>query len=573
MADVAGYSRLMGEDDAATLATLTTHRELFDEAVTQQGGRIVNAAGDSILAEFGSAVTAVQCAIDVQRRLAEANGSLAEMRRLEFRVGVHVGDVLVSDGDLYGDGVNIAARLQVLARPGGICVSGPVYDYVRKAVPVAFADLGLKRVKNIDELVRVFALETASGTAASYSAAADAPAAGAKPSIVVLPFDNMSGDLEQTYFSDGITEDIITDLSKISGLFVIARNSAFTYKGRAVKVQEISRELGVRYVLEGGVRKSGSRVRITAQLIDAHTGGHIWADRYDRELTEIFAVQDEVTKKIVDALSLKLSAPERQRVEHRGTGVIDAYDFLLRGRQQMQLFTRATNAEARLMFERAAELDPRFASAFAGIARTHMFDYVNSWSDSADASLRKAYSQAGKAVALDPDNPEAHNVLAGVLHWMKDLDGAIAANERALALDQNFAHAYASLGSAFYYAGQPERSLSFLDQAIRLDPRHPDQFLHFLGLTYFALGRLDDAIAVLNRRLIRNPNTDISRILLASIYGHLGQHEKARQHWDQAMAFNPRYSLEQRRRILPYRDPAEFDRIVDGLRKAGLLPE
>jgi adenylate cyclase len=571
MADVAGYSRLMGEDDAATLATLTAHRGLFDQSVTQHGGRIVNAAGDSILAEFGSAVTAVQCAVDLQRRLMEANSSLAEKRRLEFRLGVHVGDVLVSDGNLYGDGVNIAARLQVLAQPGGICVSSAVYDYVRKVVPVAFTDMGLKRVKNIGEPVRVFALQTSAGAPVVSFSAPDPPAAADKPSIVVLPFDNMSGDLEQTYFSDGITEDIITDLSKISGLFVIARNSAFTYKGRAVKVQEISRELGVRYVLEGGVRKSGSRVRITAQLIDAHTGGHIWADRYDRELTEIFAVQDEVTKKIVDALSLRLSGPERQRVEHRGTGVIDAYDFLLRGRQQMQLFTRATNAEARLMFERAAELDPRFGSAFAGIARTHMFDYVNSWSEAPDASLKQGYAQASKAVALDPDNPEAYTVLGGILHWMKDLEGAIAANERALALDPNFAHAYASLGTAFYYAGQPERSLSFLDQAVRLDPRHPDQFLHFLGLTYFALGRLDDAVAVLNRRLIRNPNTDISRILLASIYGHLGQQETARQHWDQAMAVNPHYSLEQRRRILPYRDPAEFDRIIDGLRKAGLV--
>jgi TolB-like protein/tetratricopeptide (TPR) repeat protein len=382
----------------------------------------------------------------------------------------------------------------------------------------------------------------------------------------------MSGDVEQNYFSDGITEDIITDLSKIAGLFVIARNSAFTYKGRAVKVQDVSRELGVRYVLEGGVRKAGNRVRITTQLIDGQTGGHVWAERYDRELTDIFALQDEVTQKIVGALSLKLARDGRQRIAGRGTEIVGAYDCLLRGRQQMQLFTKEGNTEARLMFEQAIALDPNFATAIAGLAKTHVFDYVNGWSKAPDKSLETAYELANRAVALDDKNPEVHNMLGIVLHWMKDLDRAIAALERALALDPNYAHAYATLGLTLYYAREPERSLHFLERAIRLDPHYPDQFLHFLGLTYFALGRFDEAAAVLERRLIRNPNTDVSRVLLASIYGHLGRYEEARQCWEQALKVNPAYSLEHRRCILPYRDPADFDRIVNGLRKAG-LPE
>ncbi len=568
-ADVVGYSRLMEQDEADTFERLRAHRkELFEPEIAKHRGRIFKLMGDGLLAEFGSVVDAVECAVILQRDMAARNTGIAYDRRIDMRIGINLGDVIVEGDDRHGEGVNIAARLQGLAEPGGICISDQVHAAVSGKLDLSVEDGGEHQVKNIARPVRIWRWHPAGRTAAAGS---DAPLPlPERPSIVILPFDNMSGDVEQTYFSDGITEDIITDLSKIAGLFVIARNSAFTYKGRAVKVQDVSRELGVRYVLEGGVRKAGNRVRITTQLIDGQTGGHVWAERYDRELTDIFALQDEVTQKIVAALSLKLPRDERQRIEGRGTEVVGAYDYLLRGRQQMQLFTKAGNTEARLMFERAITLDPNFATAVAGLAKTHMFDYVNDWSETPDRSLETAYELASRAVALDDKNPEVHNVLGIVLHWMKDLDRAIAALERALALDPNYAHAHASLGYTLYYAREPERSLHFLEQAVRLDPHHPDQFLHFLGLTYFALGRLDEAIAVLERRLIRNPNTDVSRVLLASIYGHVGRHEEARQFWEQALKVNPAYSLEHRRRILPYRDLADFDRIVDGLHKAGL---
>jgi adenylate cyclase len=566
-ADVVGYSRLMEADEADTFERLRTHRtEFFEPAIEKHHGRIFKLMGDGLLVEFASVVDAVECAVALQRGMGERNAGIPADRRIDVRMGLHLGDVIVENDDRHGEGVNLAARLEGLAEPGGICISDQVYAAVAGKLDFSVEDGGEHQVKNIARPVRIWRWHPSRRPAVAGS---DAPLPlPEKPSIVVLPFDNMSGDVEQNYFSDGITEDIITDLSKISGLFVIARNSAFTYKGRAVKVQDVSRELGVRYVLEGGVRKVGNRVRITTQLIDGQTGGHVWAERYDRELTDIFALQDEVTQKIVAALALKLSRDERQRIEGRGTNVVGAYDCLLRGRQQMQLFTKAGNAEARLMFERATALDPDFATALACLAMTHMLDYVNRWSEAPDKSLDTAYELANRAVALDEKNPEAHNVLGIVLNWMKDLDRAIAAFERALALDPNYAHAYASLGHVLYYAGEPERSLRFLEQAVRLDPHHPDHFLHFLGLTYFALGRFDEAIAVLERRLIRSPNTDVSRVLLASIYGHLGRHEEARQSWEQVLKVNPAYSLEHRRRILPYRDPADFDRIVDGLRKA-----
>lgn len=568
-ADVVGYSRLMEADEADTFERLRAHRrELFEPEIAKHHGRIFKLMGDGLLAEFTSVVDAVECAVTLQGGMAERNAEVRADRRIDVRIGLHLGDVIVEGDDRHGEGVNLAARLEGLAEPGGVCISDQVYAAVSGKLDLSAEDGGEHQVRNIVRPVRIWRWHPSGRSTAVRS---NAPLAmPEKPSIVVLPFDNMSGDVEQSYFSDGITEDIITDLSKIAGLFVIARNSAFTYKGRAVKVQDVSRELGVRYVLEGGVRKTGNRVRITTQLIDGQTGGHIWAERYDRELTDIFALQDEVTQKIVAALSLKLPRDEGQRIEGRGTEVVAAYDCLLRGRQQTQLFTKAGNAEARVMFERAVALDPNFATAVAWLAMSHMLDYVNQWSEAPDKSLDTAYELANRAVALDEKNPEAHNVLGIVLHWTKDLDRAIVAYERALALDPNFAHAYASLGLTLYYAREPERGLRFLEQAVRLDPRHPDHFLHFLGLIYFALGRFEEAIAVLERRLIRNPNTDVSRVLLASIYGHLGRHDEARKHWEQALEVNPGYSLEHRRRILPYRDPADFERIVDGLRKAGL---
>ena len=564
-ADVAGYSRLMGDDEEGTLARLSAYREIFDGLIAGHDGRVVGSAGDSILAEFASPVEALRCAVEAQGELGTRNDELPEGRRMRFRIGINLGDVMVKGDDIFGQGVNVAARLDGLARPGGICISGSVYDQVSSTLDLGYEDLGPQSVKNIAEPVRTYRIETA--PAAATEAPMEPPE---KPSIAVLPFENMSGDPEQEYFSDGITEDIITDLSKISALFVIARNSSFTYKGKTATVGQVSRELGVRFVLEGSVRKAANRVRINAQLIDGTTGGHVWAERYDRELEDIFAVQDEVTREIVSALELKLTADEQERLSAKGTDNLDAYDHFLRGRELVWRLTREGTAQARPLLERAIELDPDFAPAFATLAVAHVSDYVNRWSEAPERSLDRAHELAQRAVELDESDPSAHYALGVVLIWIRDHEASIAHSQRALTLDPNFAPAYSSLGNALQYAGRFEEALALFDKALRLDPLYPDIILHFQGHSHFMLGRYKEAAATLRRRLIRNPDSDVSRVLLAACYGHLGRFEEARAEWAEALRVNPDYSLEQKRRILPYKNPADFDRITEGLKKAGL---
>lgn len=405
----------------------------------------------------------------------------------------------------------------------------------------------------------------------------DAERAGAdqlppdKPSIVVLPFDNLSGDPEQQYFSDGIADDITADLSKLSGLLVIARNSALVYRGRAVKVQEVSRELSVRYVLQGSVRKVGSRVRIVIQLIDGQRGAQLWAERYDRELTDIFAVQDEVTTQIVSALAVTLTQGDQRRLQRKDTDNIEAYDHFLRGRQLV--FQRSTMAveEARPLLERAIALDPQFAQAYTMLACTHILDHANGWHDAGGKSLERAREFAQMAVARDGDDPEAHWALGWTLLLGRQHDQAMAEVRMALRCDPNFALAHSLLGQVLYYSGRPAEALRPLATAFRLDPNnHEDPHLHYLAQAYFCMGRYEDAAAVLKRRIVRKPDTDMSRILLASCYGHLGRAEEARSLWQDALRISPGYSLEHRRRVLPYKDPADFEHIVDGLRKVGL---
>ena len=568
-ADVVGYSRLMGADEEATLEMLNAHREVVDGLIADHRGRIFGSAGDSVVAEFASPVEATRCAVAVRRGVEERNAGVPEDRRMRFRIGINLGDIMVEGDNLLGDGVNIAARLEALAEPGGICISGAVFDLVKNRVEHGYDDLGERQVKNIAEPVRVYRVRIEPGADTETTPELALPD---KPSIVVLPFENMSADPEQAYFSDGISEDIITDLSKISGLFVIARNSAFTYKGRAVKVQEVSRELGVRHVLEGSVRKAGNRVRITAQLIDGTTGGHVWAERYDRDLTDIFAVQDEVTHEIVSVLAVKLTRNEKKRIEHKGTDSVEAHDYFLRGREQALRHTKDANAQGRGMLERAIELDPRFVPAIAFLAFAHVEAYINRWSETPDDSLKLADELARRATALDETEPLAHFSLGSVQLWMNRHDQAIAEAETAIALDPNFAMGLLLLGLISNYAGKPEQALEALNKAMRLDPHYPAICLHFVAHAYFYLGRYDDAIAALKRRLIRQPESDISRVLLAAAYGHLGRAEEARAEWAEAMRVNPEYSLEHKKKILPYKDPADFDRIVDGLRQAG-LPE
>ena len=460
-ADVVGYSRLMEADEEATLATLNAYRRFIDERIVDHRGRVFGGAGDSVIAEFASPVEAVRCGVKIQQELATRNAELPEDRRMQFRIGVNLGDVMAEGENLFGDGVNIAARLEQLADPGGIYVSDDIYRQVEGKVDVAFDDLGEQRVKNITKPLRVFRARLGEDMAAGALGSSEPLPLPDKPSIAVLPFTNISGDLEQEYFSDGITEDIITDLSKVSALFVIARNSVFTYKGRAVRVQEVSRDLGVRYVVEGSVRKSGNRVRITAQLIDGMSGGHMWAERYDRDLTDIFALQDEITEKIVAALQVKLTEGEQEQVARRYTENLVAYDYFLRGRADQARATKETNAQAREMFERAIELDPNFAGAYAVLSHTYSRDWSYQWSDDTQA-LERASEAAKKAVTLDDSLPLAHARLAWIYLWRRQHEQAIAEVKRAIFLDPNFAEGYARLGIILTYAGRPGEGIDLV---------------------------------------------------------------------------------------------------------------
>ncbi len=419
-ADMVGYSRLMRADQSGTLARLKALRnEVFDPLVAEFGGRIVKTTGDGFLIEFPSVVDALQSTIEIQRAMASRNVAEPEERRIEFRAGVNLGDIIVDGDDIYGDGVNVAARLEKLAEPGGICISGKVHDEVRDKLETAFADLGEQVVKNIDRAIRVWGWrEDGPEPRDAPAPAGEALALPDKPSIAVLPFENMSGDPEQEYFSDGIAEDIITDLSKISGLFVIARNSAFAYKGQNPDVRQVCRDLGVRYVLEGSVRKAGGRVRINAQLIDGSTGGHLWAERYDRDLEDIFAVQDEVTREIVEALEVELTAGERRRREGRGKVDPEAYDCLVRARTCLFQFSAEGLVESRAMLERAIELDRGFAPAYALLSLVHCMEYANGWNDPGPDHLTRALELAHKARESDEHEPQAYHALALTQMWL-----------------------------------------------------------------------------------------------------------------------------------------------------------
>ena len=570
-ADIAGYSRLVGADEEGTVARLQSHRrELIEPKIAEHQGRLVKTTGDGVLVEFASPVRALRCAIDVQHGMAKRNADIPEGKRIEFRIGINLGDVVVEeDGDIFGDGVNVAARLENIAEPGTVFISRTVRDFVTDAAELALEDLGERELKNIVRPVQVFRI--APPTHVVAAAQAPAPAVPQKPSIAVLPFTNMSGDAEQEYFSDGMTEDLITDLSKVSALFVIARNSSFAYKGRAVKVQEIGRDLGVRFVLEGSIRKSGNRVRIAAQLIDAESGGHLWAERFDRDLTDIFATQDEVVEKIVRALAVTLTHGEEKRLRRRGTENVAAYEAVLRARELLGGATRETVAQARAMYRRAIELDPTYAVPHAGLAATGVSNYVSDWADDPDAELDQAERWARRALELDDSEPFAHMALGHVMLWRRDHDGALAEFRSMIALDPNFAQGYAATGLALMYAGRAAEALEPFALAMRLDPHYPSIVLHYVAQANFSLGNYGTAAKQLTQRIARTPGTDSSRMMLAAGYGHLGRAEEARAIWAELMKVNPEFSLAQRERVLPYKDPRDFARIAEGLAKAGLL--
>jgi adenylate cyclase len=572
-ADIKDYSRLMGEDEVGTLRMLTAYREVTDALILQHRGRIVGTAGDSILAEFASAVDAVQCAVDIQRALKPRNADLPAERRMEFRIGLNVGDVIIEGPQIYGEGVNIAARLEALAEGGGICLSGTVYDQVENKLTLNYEYLGEQTVKNIAKPVRVYRvrIEAKAPTTEQRRGEVISPVLPLpdRPSLAVLPFTNLSGDPEQEYFSDGMTEDLITDLSKLSGLFVIARHSVFTYKGKAVEVAEVSRSLGVRYVMEGSVRKAGNRVRINAQLVDATTGRHLWAERYDRELEDIFALQDEVTQKIVFALKVMLTPEEQVRFRQAPTNNLDAYDSFLRGQAYFWRFTRETHIQARQMFEKAIELDPQYAGAYAVLSGTYFAEWLLQWSQDPQ-TLAQAFALAERAVVLDDSLPLAHTMLGVAYLSQKQHEQAIAEGERAITLGPNYADGYTWLGVIFNFAGRAEEALEAVEKALRLNPHDPFFYLFTLGFTYRMMGRHEEAIATLRRVLIRNPDHLPTHLHVLVAYSESGQKAESQVEAAEILRLSPQFSLERVRQRLPFKNPAELERILDGLRKAGL---
>ena len=574
-ADVVGYSRLIRADEEGTLDRLKALRnKIIDPKVAEHNGRIVKLMGDGMLAEFASVVDAVCAAIEAQRSITEHNAGLPEEKRIEFRVGINLGDVVIDGDDIQGDGVNVAARLEGLADPGGICVSGGVYDQVRDRVDAPFEDMGKQEVKNIDRPMQVWRWAADTPTAAPNSEKKSEPLSlPDKPSIAVLPFDNMSGDPEQEYFSDGITDDIITDLSKVSGLFVIARNSTFVYKGRAVDLKHVARELGVRYVLEGSIRRAGGKVRINAQLIDATSGSHLWAERFDGDLKDIFALQDQITESIVTTLAVTLTRAEQGRAMHKETRILQAYDYVLRGTTYHHRLTREDNVKAKEMFVQAIELDPDYAPAYAGLAWVLVHDSNQGWSTDPKASLELALEHARRAVLLDDGLAKAHMVLGDVFCWMKRHEQAVAEGRRAIALDPSYAEGHMALAYYLVTSGQAEKAVEEAQKALRFNPVYAHQIYYsVLGQSLYMTKQYEAAMAASEQGVSRDPNARGLRIWLAATYAQLGQMDDARRHAKELLRLWPNFSLQRLAKLLPYKSKPDLDHWIDGLRKAG-LPE
>ena len=569
-ADVQGYSRLMGDDEEATIRTLTAYREVMTSLIERHRGRVVDSPGDNLMAEFASAVDAVHGAVAIQQELKTRNADLADQRQMHYRIGINVGDVVVEGERIYGDGVNIAARLESLADGGGIAISEAVHMQVKNKLSFQFAYQGEQGVKNIADPVRVYHVQVQSSEAASTAERrGEVPSPlplPDKPSIAVLPFTNMSNDPEQEYFGDGLTDDIITDLSKISGLFVIARNSVFAYKGQTINIPEVGRALGVSHVLESSVRKAGDRVRINVQLIEAATGGHVWAERYDRELKDIFALQDDVRQKIVRALEVKLTEREQGNVRLIPTGNLEAYDYFLRGLTQTWRFTKDSNRQARQLFAHALELDSDYAAAAAFLGLNGFSEYVY-WNPRPQV-LERAFEFAQRAVALDDTLPEAHSILGMVYASKKQPEQAMAEGERAIDLNPNYADGYVWLGYLLIFAGKPEAALPLVQQAMRLNP-HP-LFLYSAcsGSAYYLLRRYEEAIAAFQSSLALNPNNATAHVYLAVSYLESGRREEVRAGMVAGLRLSPLASPKQMKQRIPYTDQAVSDRVFESMRQA-----
>ena len=617
-ADVKGYSRLMSKDEEATVRTLNAYKEVMTNLIQQYRGRVVDAPGDNVLAEFASVVDAVRCAMEIQKELKARNADLPENRRMEFRIGVNLGDVIEDGEQILGDGVNIAARLESLSEAGGICISGTAFDQVKNKLNLGYKYLGEQTVKNISEPVRVYRVlmepeavgkvigekkakpEKWGWKAIAVVAVVVLVAGGLiwnfylrgpqierarvdrmafplpdKPSIAVLPFTNMSGDPKEDYFCDGITDQIITSLSIIPRLFVIARNSTFVYKGKAVKVQKVAEELGVRYVLEGSVQRSEGRVRILVQLIDAIKGIHLWSERYDRDLKDLFVLQDEIARQIMTALQVKLTEGEYASAIAGSTSNLKALECFWRGEEHIFRFTKEDNAAARQWAQKAVELDPKFSGAWALVGWTYLFDVAFGWSKSPVQSMERALECAQKAIGLNDSCAKAHSLMGYINLLNRRFDEAIENGEKAVRINPNDPIMLNVLAGIMQCNGKFDESIALVKNAMRLCPYYPAYFLRTLSMSYFLAGRYEEALAVGELMLARAQKGEFSPLLahttLAEVYIGLGQEDKARAHAEEVLKINPNFSLaDERKRLYFYRDPSHLERHIDALRKAGL---
>jgi adenylate cyclase len=613
-ADVEGYSRLMGDDEEATVRTITAYREVMTTLIQQHNGKVLDSPGDNLLAEFASVVDAVQGAVAVQKEIKSRNDELPENRRMQFRIGINLGDVIQEEGRIYGDGVNIAARLEGLAETGGVCISKTAFDHIESKLPYGYEFLGDQPVKNIAKPVGAYRVlmepritavgkkeklkrwsagwrrATLAGTGVVLIAIIGLvvwnlhfrpsvePASvekmayplSDKPSIALLPFVNKSGDPKQDYFSDGITEAIITALTQIQNMFVIARNSTFTYKGKNVEIKQVAEELGVRYVLEGSVQKTGDRVRISAQLIDAITGKYLWAERWDRDLADIFALQDEITKKIITSLNVTLLKGEDARTMAQSTDNLEAYLKYLEGAKIHQRHTKDTNLHGRQMLEEAIALDPNFLAAYTQLGITHITDAAYGWAESFDKSIKAAEELAHKALSLDDSHPYGYNLLAIVYLMRKETEKAIALYRKAIALSPNSAAIHAWLGIAFISVeGKAEEAIKEFNIARRLDPFPPNWILTYSAVAYRVNGEYEKAIEILQKVIKRSPDNWLSHFELAACYGLLGREEEAQAAAAEVLRIRPNFTIAKISHI-DYRDKADEERTIEVLRKAGL---
>jgi adenylate cyclase len=574
-ADVAGYSRLTGEDEDSTHRCLRAYLDIISETVSSHRGEVRHYAGDAVLAQFSAVVDAISCAIAVQKDLENRNSALPCERKVEFRIGVNLGDVIEDRGDIYGDGVNIAARLESLADPGGVCISGTARDAIGNKIPAEYKFMGERKVKNIAEEVRayqiVFDVNGSSSPVAEHNTNADSTNAKLpdKPSVAVLPFNNMSGDPEQEYFADGITEDIITELSRYPNLFVIARNSSFTYKGQPVRMEKVGEELGVHYLVEGSIRKAGNRVRVTVQLIEAATENHIWAERYDRELTDIFEIQDELTQAIVGALPARLEAVDIERVKRKPPQHMAAYDYVLRSKILHHIGTKEANSEALESCNKAIELDPDYAQAYAWKACTLRQSVLREYADEPETAGAQRVANAKKALTLDENDMECLRILCEINMEQRELDVAEQFHNRAFAINGNDPRMLAQRGELMTWMGRHAEGVEWVQKAMHLDPLGATSFVHLLGRALFCQHQYQDALQAYQQ--ITNPRYS-HHADMAACYAHLGDKASAEQQVAATLRLKENFTVQGYLANLPYRDDADLEHHRRGLCQAG-LPE